>query len=168
MWMWLCVERELFRIWKQSRNEEDRKKYCEAKKDAKRVVYMAMDQKAREAVEKIDSCRDGRELFRIAKQRVEEKKDVDGVSCLKDESVAVKVSVDDRNKIWKEHMEKLMNVENEWSDSIDTSKVEGVVRRIEVKEVLCAMNCMKNGKASGPSWVAIELFKAGGDKCLKS
>ena len=25
-------KRELFRIWKQSRNEEDRKKYCEAKK----------------------------------------------------------------------------------------------------------------------------------------
>ena len=39
MWMWLCVERELFRIWKQSRNGEDRKKYCEAKKDGKRVVY---------------------------------------------------------------------------------------------------------------------------------
>ena len=37
-------KRDLFRIWKQSQNEEDRKKYCEAKKDAKRVVYMAMDQ----------------------------------------------------------------------------------------------------------------------------
>ena len=39
MWLWLCVEREreLFRIWKQSRNEEDRKKYCEAKKHARRV-----------------------------------------------------------------------------------------------------------------------------------
>ena len=46
---------ELFRIWRQSRNEEDRKKYCEAKKDAKRVVYMAMDQKARETMEKVDS-----------------------------------------------------------------------------------------------------------------
>ena len=37
-------KRELFTIWKQSQNEEDRKKYFEAKKDAKRVVYMAMDQ----------------------------------------------------------------------------------------------------------------------------
>ena len=25
-------------------------------------------------------------------------------------------------KIWKEHMEKLMNVENEWSNSTDASK----------------------------------------------
>ena len=66
----------------------------EAKKDAKRVVYMAMDQKAREVVEKVDSCRDGCELFRIAKQRIGEKKDV-GFSCLKDESGAVRVSLDD-------------------------------------------------------------------------
>ena len=38
-WWWnkdvdvaVCRKRELFRIWRQSRNEEDRKKYCEAKK----------------------------------------------------------------------------------------------------------------------------------------
>ena len=74
------------------------------KKDAKRVEFMAMDQKAQEAVEKVDSCRDGNELFRITKQRVGEKKDVVGVSCLKDESGVVKVSVDDPKKIWEEHM----------------------------------------------------------------
>ena len=78
-----------------------------------------MDQRSREAAENVDSCRDGRELFRIAKQRAGEKRDVVGVSCLKDESGAVKVGVDDQKKIWKEHMEKLMNGENEWSDSID-------------------------------------------------
>ena len=33
-------------------------------------------------------------------------------------------------------MQKLMNFESEWSDSIDASKVEGAVRRIEVEEVL--------------------------------
>ena len=61
-----------------------------------------------------------------------------------------------------------MNVENEWIDNIDASKVESAVRRIEVEEVWCAMNRMKIGKASGPSGVPIELFNAGGDKCLKS
>ena len=33
-------------------------------------------------------------------------------------------------KIWKENMKKLMNDENKWSDSIDTRKLEGAVRRI--------------------------------------
>ena len=41
------------------------------------------------------------------------------------------------------------------------------MRRYEVEEVRCAMNRMKIAKASGPSGVAIELIKAGGDKCLK-
>ena len=62
----------------------------------------------------------------------------------------MKVSVDDQKKIWKEHMEKFMNVENEWSDSTDASKVEGAVRRIEVEEVWCEMNPMKIRKASAP------------------
>ena len=52
-WWWnkdvnVAVRRknELFRIQKQNQNEEDRKKYCEPKKDAKRAVYTAMDRKA--------------------------------------------------------------------------------------------------------------------------
>ena len=53
-------------------------------KDAKRVVDIAMDQKAQEAVEKVDLCRDGHELFRTGKQRVRDNKDVVGVSRLKD------------------------------------------------------------------------------------
>ena len=80
-----------------------------------------------------------------------EKRDAVGVSCLKNKTGAVEVKVDDRKKIWKEHMEMLMNVKNEWSDSIDASKVEGAVRRIEVEEVRYAMNRMKIRKASGPS-----------------
>ena len=124
---------------------------------------MAMDQKAREPVEKVDLSRNGRELPR----KVGEKEGVVGVSCLKDESGAAQVSVDDRMKIFKEHMEKLMNVENVWSDCIDANKVEGAVKRIKVEEVWCAMNRMEIGKASGSSGVAIELFKVGADKCLK-
>ena len=44
--------------------------------------------------EKSDLCWDGRELFRITKQRVRKKKDVVGVSCLKDQTWAVKVRLD--------------------------------------------------------------------------
>ena len=42
----MCRKRELFRIWKQTWNEEDRNKYCETKKDAESLIYMTMDQKA--------------------------------------------------------------------------------------------------------------------------
>ena len=58
----------------------------------------------------VDSCFDGCQLVRTAKQRVGEK--LLRVNCLKDESGAVKVSVDDQKRTWKENMAKLMNVEN--------------------------------------------------------
>ena len=61
-----------------------------------------------------------------------------------------------------------MNVENEWNDSIDASKVEAAVRRIEVEEVRYAMNRMKIGRASGSSGVALEMLKAAVYKWLKS
>ena len=43
-------------------------------------------------MENVDSYSDGRESFRIAKQRGGEKNDA-GISCLKDESGVAKVSV---------------------------------------------------------------------------
>ena len=61
-------------------------------------------------------------------------------------------------------MEKLMNVENEWSDNIDASKVEDAVRRIELEEVWHAMNLMKIWKARGPFEIVIEMFKTSWDK----
>ena len=99
MWMWLCVERGSYLGFGNSLNEEDMKKYCETKKEAKRVVYLAMYQKAWEAEEQVNLCRVGHELFRITKQRAGEKRDVVGVSCFKDETGAMKVSLDDGKKI---------------------------------------------------------------------
>ena len=63
-------------------------------------------------MEKVDPCRDCRELFRIAKKRAGEKRDAVGVKRVKDKSDMVKVGVNDQKLIWKEHMERLMNVEN--------------------------------------------------------
>ena len=54
-----------------------------------------MEQKALETVGKVNLCCDGCELFRAAKKRLGEKKDVVDVSCFKDQNGAVKVSVDD-------------------------------------------------------------------------
>ena len=54
-------------------------------------------------MERVDSCCDGHELFRIAKQRVGEKKDV-GVSCLTDENWGLKVWMIERKsgkRMWK-------------------------------------------------------------------
>ena len=61
--------------------------------------------KAQEALQNVDSCRDDCQLFGITKQKPGEKRDFVGVSCLKDESGAVKVSwmieIKSGRSIWK-------------------------------------------------------------------
>ena len=74
------------------------------RKIAEKLIYMVMDKQAREEVVKVVSCRDGRELFRIANKRVGEKNYAVGVCCLKDESGVVKVWMIERKSgrsIWK-------------------------------------------------------------------
>ena len=85
---------------------------------------MAMDQKAWEAVEKaiVVSC------LKLPNKGLGRREMLLGF-VLKMKQGVVKVWMIQR-KIWKEHMAKLMNVENERSDSIDASKVEDVVWRI--------------------------------------
>ena len=106
MWMWLCVERGNY-LGSRSR--------VEMRKFGRNIaaVNMTVNQKAQEAVETVDLYCDARELFGIAEQRAGEKRDVVGVTYFKYGSRTLKLSVDDRKKIWKERFEKLMNAENE-------------------------------------------------------
>ena len=95
MWMWLFVEGESYLGFGNRVGMRKIRRNIVRQKKTLRVLYRTMDQRAREVLQKVDLCHDGRELFRIAKQRVGEKKNVVRVSCLKDESGVVKVSVDD-------------------------------------------------------------------------
>ena len=66
MWLWLCVERDIYIGFGNSQRKIART-IDRQKKDAKGVVYMAINQKAQETVKKVDSYCDGRELLRIVK-----------------------------------------------------------------------------------------------------
>ena len=52
---------------------------------------------------------------------------------------------EDRAKIWKEHMENIMNKENEWDQMVRT-EVEGPVERV-CKEIVQTTQKMKSVKA---------------------
>ena len=68
------------------------------------------------------------------------------------------VSEKDCGKLWKEHMEKIMNVENEWDQMVEADMVDGVTD----EEVMEAINTMKLGKAVGPSEVNMDMIIASG------
>ena len=56
-----------------------------------------------------------------------EGRDIEGGGCMKNKDGRLAVSEKDRGKLWKEHMEKMMNVENEWDQMVEADMVEGPV-----------------------------------------
>ena len=65
---------------------------------------------------------------------------VNGGGCMKDKDGRLVVSEKDRGNIWKDHMEKIMNVENEWDQMAKADMVEGSVEQVTYEEVMEAMN----------------------------
>ena len=71
-------------------------------------------------------------------------------------------SQEDRCKIWKEHVERIMNEENAWDHKVDTAMVEGTLEKVSRKEVREAIRKMKQGKAARLSEVTMEMIVTGG------
>ena len=65
--------------------------------------------------------------------------------------------------LWKEHMERIMNEENDWDQVTDAAMLEGPVERVSREEVVKAMRGMKTGKATGLSEVSVEMITASGE-----
>ena len=75
--------------------------------------------------------------------------------------------IEDRAKTWKEHMEKIMNEENEWNHMVETNVVEGPVEKVVRNEIVEAIQRMKSRKATGPSEVSVEMIFASGEIGVK-
>ena len=65
------------------------------------------------------------------------------------------VSEKHRGKLWKENIEKIMNVKNEWDQMVKADMVEGPVEGVTDEEVMEATNKMRLGNAAGPSEVTM-------------
>ena len=74
---------------------------------------------------------------------------------------------ENRAKIWKEDMEKIMNEKNEWDHMVETDLVEGPVEKVARNEIVEAIQRMKSGKATGSSEVSREIIVASGEIGVK-
>ena len=96
-----------------------------------------------------------------------EGKDLEGGRCLRGGDGRLGFIVEDRAKIWKEHMEKIMNEKSEWDRMVETDLVEGPVEKVVRNEIVEAMQSMKSGKATGTSEVSVEVIVASGEIGVK-
>ena len=98
-------------------------------------------------------CTKPNDVFKFVKFMRKEGRDIEGGGCIKDTDGKLVVSEKDRGKLWKEHMEKIMNVEKEWDQMVQADMVERPVEGVTDEQVMEGINKLKLGKAAGPSEV---------------
>ena len=102
-------------------------------------------------------------MFKLVKLVKKDGKDVEGGRCMKGSDRRLNFSEKDRGRVWKEHMERIINEEYEWDQNVQANLVEGPVERVSCKEVVKALGKMKAGKAAGHSEVSVEMIAVSGE-----
>ncbi|KAK3521647.1 hypothetical protein QTP70_014701, partial [Hemibagrus guttatus] len=99
--------------WDMDRTEENRQEYKELQRRVKREVSKAKQKAYVELYTKLDTREGEKDLYRLARQRDRDGKDVQQVRVIKDRDGRVLTSEESVQRRWKEYFEELMNEENE-------------------------------------------------------
>ncbi|KAK3506300.1 hypothetical protein QTP70_002446 [Hemibagrus guttatus] len=154
--------------WDMDRTEENRQEYKELQRRVKREVSKAK-QKAYEVLQtKLDTREGEKDLYRLARQRDRDGKDVQQARVIKDRDGRVLTSEESVQRRWKEYFEELMNEENEREKRVKgVNSVEQKVDKIRKDEVRKALKRMKSGKAVGPDDIPVEVWKCLGEAAVE-
>ncbi|KAK3556387.1 hypothetical protein QTP70_007995 [Hemibagrus guttatus] len=146
--------------WDMDRTEENRQEYKELQRRVKREVSKAKQKAYDELYTRLDTREGEKDLYRLARQRDRDGKDVQQVRVIKDRDGRALTSEESVQRRWKEYFEELMNEENEREKRVEgVNSVEQKVDKIRKDEVRKALKRMKSGKAVGPDDIPVEVWK---------
>ena len=100
--------------------------------------------------------------FKIAKQSMKDRKDVIGNRCVRDRFGKLCMDERERARVWKNHMEEVMNEENEWDGDVEVDVTHGPIEKVMMEEVEKVVKEMKLRKAAGVLEIALEHIKTSG------
>ncbi|KAK3562277.1 hypothetical protein QTP86_033344 [Hemibagrus guttatus] len=154
--------------WDMDRTEENRQEYKELQRRVKREVSKAKQKAYDELYTRLDTREGEKDLYRLARQRDRDGKDVQQVRVIKDRDGRVLTSEESVQRRWKEYFEELMNEENEREKRVEgVNFVEQKVDKIRKDEVRKALKRMKSGKAVGPDDIPVEVWKCLGEAAVE-
>ncbi|KAK3527103.1 hypothetical protein QTP86_010822 [Hemibagrus guttatus] len=154
--------------WDMDRTEENRQEYKELQCRVKRKVSKAKQKAYDELYTRLDTREGEKDLYRLARQRDRDGKDVQQVRVIKDRDGRVLTSEESVQRRWKEYFEELMNKENEREKRVEgVNSVEQKVDKIRKDEVRKALKRMKSGKAVGPDDIPVEVWKCLGEAAVE-
>ncbi|KAK3535326.1 hypothetical protein QTP70_007935 [Hemibagrus guttatus] len=154
--------------WDMDRTEEKRQEYKELQRRVKREVSKTRQKAYDELYTRLDTREGEKDLYRLARQRDRDGKDVQQVRVIKDRDGRVLTSEESVQRRWKEYFEELMNEENEREKRVEgVNSVEQKVDKIRKDEVRKALKRMKSGKAVGPDDIPVEVWKCLGEAAVE-
>ncbi|KAK3569154.1 hypothetical protein QTP86_025444, partial [Hemibagrus guttatus] len=154
--------------WDMDRTEENRQEYKELQHKVKREVSKAKQKAYDKLYTRLDTREGEKDLYRLARQRDRDGKDVQQVRVIKDRDGRVLTSEESVQRRWKEYFEELMNEENEREKRVEgVNSVEQKVDKIRKDEVRKALKRMKSGKAVGPDDIPVEVWKCLGEAAVE-
>jgi len=165
-------KRRLFRIYGKSKRgldkkqiQEDKRRFDEAKRAAKKGIWKAREVERKKFGEKLEEENEKGTVFRVAKQMVRSNRDVVGGDCIKDTNGRIVFDDNQVLETWRAYYEKLSNEEFPWNKDTLTAAdpTAGPCEKITIAEVQAAIKKMKSSKAAGPSGVVPDLLMAAGD-----
>ena len=170
-WWWneevenvITEKRRCWKAWKLGGSKEP---YLAAKRASKRGVFAA--KKAAEELRFSNLKPGDNSVFRLARQMRQVNQDIIGDKCVKDDSGNLSTTDEAKKVAWKQHYERLSNVEFPWDPDhlTHTDPVLGAAPLITSEMVSKAVAKMKPGKAAGPSGIIAEMLKAGNEQCFQ-
>ncbi|KAK3571533.1 hypothetical protein QTP86_013162 [Hemibagrus guttatus] len=154
--------------WDMDRTEENRQEYKELQHRVKREVSKAKQKAYDELYTRLDTREGEKDLYRLARQRDRDGKDVQQVRVIKNRDGRVLTSEESVQRRWKEYFEEPMIEENEREKRVEgVNSVEQKVDKIRKDEVRKALKGMKSGKAVGPDDIPVEVWKCLGEAAVE-
>ena len=171
-WWWnqevqekLKDKRNAKKVWDTIRDDASKLAYKTARKQAKREVAKARNKAYEELYEKLETKEGENELFKIAKQRNRQSKDVQQVRVIKSNTGEILMEEEKVKQRWKEYFDDLLNQENPRERrEMKTEETKRDVEDISVEEIRTGLRKMKKGKAQGPDDIPVEVWIALGNK----
>ena len=152
--------KEAIKTFRKTGLEEHKIFYRKMRNQTKTVTAKAMKTEAEKEMEELREKPN--KIFKFVKFMKRDGKDIEEGKSIEGRDGRIGFSPEDRCKIWKEHMERIMNEENAWDHKVEAAMVEGPVEKISHKEMREAIRKMKRGKAAGLSEIITEMIVAGG------
>ncbi|KAK3567437.1 hypothetical protein QTP86_019834 [Hemibagrus guttatus] len=139
--------------WDMYRTEENRQEYKESQRRVKREVSKAKQNAYDELYTRLDTREGEKDLYRLARQRDRDGKDVQQVRVIKDRDGRVLTSEESVQRRWKEYFEELMIEENEREKSESREQVEQNLERWRFALERRGMKVSRNQHFTAPTFI---------------